>query len=129
MRPDGTGTPTRTTVSRWRPGSALSRAAFGLVVLISMVMLFAPASSVPNGPGGSDKLVHATMFTVLLLVGWYGRIPLRFLAPVLIAYGGVAEIIQGQIGRDEDFWDWFWDSVGVVMAVLVVLYIRTRRRD
>ncbi|GAA1698689.1 hypothetical protein GCM10009765_55130 [Fodinicola feengrottensis] len=93
-----------------------------------MVMLFSPASDVPSGPAGSDKVVHIMMFVVLLLVGAYARIPLRFLAPILVAYGGIAEVIQGQIGRDEDFWDWFCDSVGVVLAVLVVLYARTRRR-
>jgi hypothetical protein len=129
MKPHATGTPTLSRASRWRPGSSLSRAAFALATLITMVMLFAPSSDVPIGPEGSDKLVHAAMFAALLLLGWYARIPLRFLAPILVAYGGIAEIIQGQIGRDEDFWDWVSDSTGIVLAVLLVWYVRSRSRS
>jgi hypothetical protein len=125
MEPDVTDAPTR---SRWRSGSLLSRAVFATAVLVSMVMLFAPPSDVPSGPEGSDKVVHALMFAVLLIVGAYARLPLVVIVPVLIAYGGVAEIVQGLIGRDADFWDWVCDSCGVAIGVAVAAVVRSRHR-
>ncbi|WP_222854147.1 VanZ family protein [Fodinicola acaciae] len=97
-----------------------------IAVAVTMVMLFAPARDVPAGPEGSDKLVHCLMFAALVFAGAYARIPLRALAPALVAYGGVAELIQGQIGRDADLWDWLSDSAGIALAVAVVLFVRSR---
>ena len=52
---------------------ALARGAFAVVVLVSLAVLFAPASDVPSAPPGVDKLVHASLFAALALTGrWAG---------------------------------------------------------
>ena len=38
------------------------RGAFAVAVLVSLAVLFAPASDVPTAPPGVDKLVHASLF-------------------------------------------------------------------
>jgi hypothetical protein len=54
----------------------LSRGVFAVVVLVSLAVLFAPASDVPSSPPGVDKVVHADVAGImlgLLIWQWLGH--------------------------------------------------------
>ena len=68
---------------------------FGLAVLLSLVVLFLPASGVPSSPPGTDKVVHLLLFAVLAVTartaGWRA-------APVLaglLGYAALSEVVEG----------------------------------
>jgi hypothetical protein len=104
----------------------LSRGAFAVVVLLSLAVLFAPASDVPYAPVGVDKLVHASLFAALALTGRWAGVSRVVLAPVLVLYGAGSEVIQGFIGRDAAVGDWLADVVGVLLGLLVWQWLAPR---
>jgi hypothetical protein len=104
----------------------LSRGAFAVVVLLSLAVLFAPASDVPYAPVGVDKLVHASLFAALALTGRWAGVSRVVLAPVLVLYGAGSEVIQGFIGRDAAVGDWLADVVGVLLGLLVWQWLARR---
>lgn len=106
------------------------RVAFGLVVLLSLVVLFAPGSDVPTGVPVSDKLVHGGLFAALALTGVPAGVPPVGLATALAAYAGISEVLQGvlPISRDADWRDALADIVGVVVGLVLAVRLRPRGR-
>ena len=109
---------------------ALARAAFAVVVLVSLVVLFAPGPDVPPSPYNVDKLVHGGMFLALAVSGsWAGirRVPLGVL---LLVYAGGSELIQTipALQRDGSLADWIADAVGVLLGLLAWAWIARRQR-
>jgi len=98
---------------------ALSRGAFGLAALVSLAVLFAPASDVPSAPPGVDKIVHASLFAALAVTGRWAGVARGVLATVLVLYAAASEVIQGLIGRDAAVGDLLADVVGVLLGLLV----------
>jgi hypothetical protein len=97
----------------------LARGAFAVAVLVSLAVLFAPASDVPYSPPGVDKIVHASLFAALALTGRWAGASRVVLAPALVLYGAASEVVQGWIGRDAALGDWLADAVGVLLGLLV----------
>ncbi len=109
----------------------VARAVFGLVVLLSLVVLFMPGDGVPTGLPINDKVVHGTLFAALALTGsWAGlaRLPL---AGGLLAYAGVSEVLQAvlPIGRDGTVGDWLADAAGMLVGLAVATVLRARGGD
>ena len=99
---------------------ALSRGAFAAAVLVSVVVLFAPAGDVPSAPPGVDKVVHLLLFAVLAATGrWAGLRP-RPLALGLAAYAGLSELLQAvtPLGRSGSAADLLADLAGIALALL-----------
>lgn len=98
---------------------ALARGVFAVVVLLSLAVLFAPASDVPSAPAGVDKLVHVGLFAALALSGRWSGIATRVLAPLLVVYAGVSELLQGLavVDRSVSAADWVADVVGVLVGL------------
>jgi VanZ family protein len=97
----------------------LGRAAFAGVVVLSMVVLFAPARDVPGAPPGVDKLVHAVLFLALAATGrWAGLRPAP-LGAALVVYAAGSEVLQGLsgIGRSASVLDWAADVLGVLAGL------------
>jgi hypothetical protein len=93
--------------------------AFAVVVVVSLVVLFAPAGDVPGAPPGVDKVVHAAVFLALAATGrWAGLRP-GVLVPALVAYAAGSEILQGlpAIGRTSSVLDWVADIVGLLAGL------------
>jgi VanZ family protein len=112
-----------------RQHGALARGAFGLAVLVSLAVLFAPPSDVPSSPPGVDKIVHSTLFAALAVTGrWAGVVP-RLLTGLLVGYGAVSELLQGTdlVNRDASLADLVADAAGVVVGVLLWRLIAARR--
>jgi VanZ family protein len=112
---------------------ALARVAFAVAVLVSLAVLFAPASQVPFAPPGVDKIVHGVLFLVLALTGlWAGigrtGIGRTALGASLIAYAAVSEVIQGvtPLARTASVADWLADVVGVLAGLAVWALARRR---
>ena len=108
---------------------ALSRGAFAVVVLISLVVLFAPGRDVPPSPYGVDKLVHGGVFLALALTGSWAGMRRTALAVVLPVYAAASELIQTipALQRDGSIADWAADAVGVLLGLLLWAGF-TRRR-
>jgi len=68
--------------------------------------------------GLTDKDVHSLTFAILLVCAAlaFPKRPLFILVAVTVAFGGVSELIQQQVGRDGDILDWVADTVGVLCA-------------
>jgi VanZ family protein len=105
---------------------ALARGAFAVAVLVSLAVLFAPASDVPPSPPGVDKLVHAALFAALALAGRWAGIARTVLTAVLVLYAAVSEVVQGLIGRDAAVGDWIADVLGLLLALVVWEWLSRR---
>lgn len=108
----------------------LSRGAFAVALLVSLAVLFAPASDVPSAPPGVDKLVHGAVFLALAATGRWAGLGRAVLAGALVVYAVTSEIGQGLIGRDTAWGDVVADVVGALLGLLVwqLLVRRAARR-
>ncbi len=108
---------------------ALARGAFAVVVLVSLAVLFAPASDVPAAPPGVDKLVHGALFAALSLSGRWAGVPLGALVLLLVAYGAGSEVVQAlaPLARSGSVADWVADVAGV-LAGATLWELAARRR-
>ena len=104
----------------------VSRGAFAVAVLVSLAVLFAPASDVPASPPGVDKVVHASLFLALALTGRWAGVARVVLAPVLVLYAAASEVVQGLIGRDAAVGDWVADVVGILLGLLLWQWLARR---
>lgn len=116
--------PPRTTAVR----GALARGVFAVVVLVSLAVLFAPASDVPSAPAGVDKVVHLALFAALAASGRWAGVAARRLAVLLLGYAALSEVVQGlpALGRSMSPADWVADAVGVLVG-LVLWQLASRR--
>jgi hypothetical protein len=98
-----------------------ARGIFAIAVLVSLGVLFAPPSGVPDSPPGVDKLVHVALFAVLAGTGRWAGVRRDALAVALVAYAGVSEVLQGTelVDRDASVGDLVADSVGVLAGLLM----------
>lgn len=120
-------------MAAFRVSGTLARGCFGLALLASAAILFAPGSDVPPSPPGVDKLVHGSLFAVLALTGVWAGIRSRWFGFALVTYAGVSELIQMLPGlqRDGSFGDFAADVAGVLLGFLLwfaLLRILARRR-
>ena len=97
----------------------LSRGAFAVVVLVSLAVLFAPASDVPSSPPGVDKIVHGLLFLALAVSGRWAGIGEKVLGTALIGYAAVSELLQGltPLERSASVGDWLADVIGVLVGL------------
>lgn len=105
------------------------RILFGAALVLIFVLSLMP---VPEGLmvfSWQDKVEHALAFLVLGLLGERARIGgMRYWSPLLLAYGALIELAQGQTAhRMADPFDWVADAVGVAMAAALVIAWRARR--
>jgi len=117
-----------------RPGlrRRVATAAFVLACLVSLVVLFSPSSGAAGRVPHLDKLVHASVFGLLVLTGVlrFGRPRLAVLAAA--AYAVLSEVVQHVAlpGRTGDPTDVVADVTGALLGLLAVTLLRragTRR--
>ncbi|MCZ2816760.1 VanZ family protein [Modestobacter sp. VKM Ac-2984] len=99
----------------------LARGVFAVVVLVSLAVLFTPASGVPSAPAGVDKVVHVLLFAVLAVSGRWAGVGRAVLAIVLVVYAAVSELVQSLpvLNRSTSVVDLLADVAGVVVGLLV----------
>ena len=115
-----------------------------LVTIGILYMSFAPPSKFESIPKFShaDKIMHIAMYfalTIVLIYDFWKKNKGQFrsgkfvciciLFPVLL--GGIVEILQGLFfkPRSADWFDWFADGVGVLLAYLLIFLFLRKQRD
>ena len=100
---------------------ALARGAFAVAVLVSLAVLFAPASDVPSARPGVDKVVHFSLFLTLALTARWAGVGRQVTALSLLLYAVVSELLQGTdlVGRDAELLDGVADATGVLVGILL----------
>ncbi len=118
------------TTNVWETHGPLSRGAFAVVVLISLAVLFAPASDVPAGPPGVDKLIHAVLFAALALSGRWAGVGVRVIAGLLVVYAVVSELVQlfSPLARSASVADGLADLAGMTVGLLAWALLSRPRR-
>jgi VanZ family protein len=106
------------------------RLAFAVMVAVSLVVLFTPASGVPSGIQLNDKVIHGTLFAALAVTGRLAGIRWLPLALALVVYAGASEVLQSTLplNRDGDARDALADATGVLVGLGVVALLRANRR-
>ncbi|MFE4501285.1 VanZ family protein [Rhodococcus sp. NPDC056743] len=101
-----------------------------IAVVIALIMLFSPGSTVPSGPENSDKVTHTVMFVVLAMTSLYARIPWWLTALWLIAFAAISEVLQGvlPISRSGSVWDAAADLAGIAIGIGIAAVAGYRRR-
>lgn len=94
----------------------LGIAASAVVAAAISVLTLMPAQELPSAPGG-DKLHHFLAFSALVLpvVAVRPRNAL-WAVPLAIAYGGMIELIQPQVGRQGDWADALANALGALIG-------------
>ncbi len=110
---------------------SLARGAFALAVLVSLAVLFAPASDVPSAPAGVDKVVHLALFAALAVSGRWAGAGVRELAPLLLGYAAASEVLQGvtALDRGMSLADWVADALGVLLGLALWRLLAGRSRS
>ena len=108
---------------------ALSRGVFAVTVLVSLVVLFAPASGVPSSPPGVDKLVHLGLFAALAVTGRWAGAGASPLAALLVGYAVVSELVQGlaPVARSASVADGLADAAGILVGLSLWGLLARRR--
>lgn len=109
----------------------LSRGAFAIAVLVSLAVLFAPASDVPTAPAGVDKIVHGLLFLALALTGRWAGIRQSLLGVALVGYAVGSELIQEltPLDRSLSVGDWLADVGGAVIGLALWRLLTGRDAD
>ena len=104
---------------------------FVLSVLLSLVVLFTPASGVPTAPPGTDKVVHLLLFALLAWTGRAAGIRVWPLLGGLVVYAAASEVAQAllPIGRSGDVLDARVDVAGAALGVGLAVLVARRRPD
>ena len=107
------------------------RLIFWAATAFAFVMAVLPRP--PRVPGDpSDKVLHVIAFATLAALGaWaYRKLPLFRLAVALSLFGALIELAQAipALHRDSDIVDWVADTVAAAAVLLLVRWLRSRRR-
>jgi VanZ family protein len=96
-------------------------------LLVSVVVLFTPASGVPAALSGVDKLVHLALFTLLAVTARFAGTAAWAVLALLAAYAALSEVLQAllPIGRNGNVPDGLVDVAGVLLGVAA--YAAARR--
>jgi VanZ family protein len=91
---------------------------FWATLVFTLAAALAPATQAPSLMPW-DKAEHFTAFYVLMGIGSaaFAKRPLWLIGLLLSGFGGLIEIVQGQVGRDCDVFDWIADSLGVLAVI------------
>jgi len=106
------------------------QASFALALVLSVGILFAPASAVPSAPAGTDLVVHVVLFAALAYTGLLAGLSRPLTVIALLVYAAASELIQSMpvLNRAASPVDWLADAVGIGVGVGLSLALRRRAR-
>jgi VanZ family protein len=97
---------------------------FGFGLVLTTVLLLMPSYAVPKAFDFYDKAQHGLVFVALAVAGLMAYAQrLKTVCLGLCLYGGLMEVLQSALTttRHGDVLDWFADSVGIVVGLVVYL--------
>lgn len=102
---------------------------FAAAVLLSLAVLFMPASGVPTAPPGTDKVIHLLLFALLAVTGRLAGLRTPWLLAGLVAYAGLSEVLQAvlPIGRSGGLADALTDIAGAGLGLAAFAPVARRR--
>ena len=97
------------------------RAGLALAVVVQLVVLYSPTQRPMGGLSstlGVDKLVHASMFALVMVAGRRARLPRVPLLLLTVVHAPVSEAVQSALlpGRTGDPWDVVADLTGCLLG-------------
>ncbi|PCI60955.1 MAG: hypothetical protein COB34_01855 [Methylophilaceae bacterium] len=101
---------------------------WAFIGLVTTLLLMEQSHSIAGFPH-MDKLVHATLFTMLTLFGYWAYSKHSvWLYTGLMTYGGITELLQGAftMTRFASIYDWIADIVGILLCMLAIKMVKTR---
>ena len=109
------------------PKTHLIRVAAGSAAIVIAVASLSPQSpTIETGFG--DKLDHLAAYSVLSLLvalGWSGRVAPGVIVGVAVGFGGLLELLQTfSPGRQADWADFAVNSVGAVTGLALAMLVR-----
>jgi VanZ family protein len=110
-------------------GRALRRAVFAGCLALQLVVLYWPRTPSESGLPYVDKLIHFTVFALVVVTAVRAGLPRLPVFAVLALHAPVSELIQHYVlpHRDGDWTDATADLVGVAAGVLIVTFTSRRR--
>jgi VanZ family protein len=106
--------------------SAIRLAAAGATVVVAIASLSPQSPAVASGLG--DKLDHLaayTVLTVLMALGWAGRISIGIIFAAVACFGGFLELLQAfSPGRQPDWADFAVNTTGCLIGLAAAVLIR-----
>jgi VanZ like family len=107
-------------MDRLAVAGALSRGVFAGCLLVSLVVLFAPAGNVPAALPGVDTVVHLLLFAALAVAGRWAGFRTRQLALLLAGYAALSEVLQAvtPLARTGSLADLLADLAGAVLGLV-----------
>jgi VanZ family protein len=98
--------------------TVLAMPLFWATLAFTLFAALSPAAQAPTLMPW-DKAEHFTAFYVLtgIASAAFPRRPLWLVGLLLSGLGGAIELVQGQIGRDCDVFDWVADSLGILAVI------------
>ncbi len=106
--------------------SAIRLAAAGAAVVVAVASLSPQSPAVASGLG--DKLDHLaayTVLTVLMALGWAGRISIGIIFAAVAGFGGLLELLQAfSPGRQPDWADFAVNTTGCLIGLAAAVLIR-----
>jgi VanZ family protein len=106
--------------------AAALRTAFWVALAVALAVATRPAA--PE-TAMWDKLQHFLAYAALALLGRvaYPKAPWWLLAGGLAAHGLLIELLQGEVGRHRDLYDWLADCAGILATLALLRLLRGRR--
>jgi VanZ family protein len=105
----------------------LIRVAAGSVAIVIAVASLSPQSPVIE-TGFGDKLDHLTAYLVLSLLvtlGWSGRVAPGVIVGAAVGFGGLLELLQTfSPGRQSDWADFAANSLGALTGLAAAILVR-----
>lgn len=92
--------------------------AFGVACVVNLLALYTPRTAPGSGIPYADKVVHLLLFAAVAYTGTKIRLPLGWLAGVLVLNAAVSELVQHYWlpQRSGDVFDALTDVVGVALG-------------
>jgi VanZ family protein len=101
-------------------------AAAGAAVVVAVASLSPQSPVIATGLG--DKLDHLAAYavlTVLMALGWSGRIGLGFIFGAVVGFGGLLELLQEfSPGRQPDWADFAVNTTGCLIGLAAAVLVR-----
>jgi VanZ family protein len=104
----------RTDPARW------ARVAFGVAVVVNLLLLYWPRAVGGDGVPHVDKVAHVLTFASVAWAGRWAGIPRRWLVPVLALHAVSSELVQSFLLEDRsgDLADVVADCAGILLGAL-----------
>lgn len=98
----------------------VARVAFGVAVVVNLVLLYWPRAVGGDGVPHLDKVAHVLTFASVVWAGRWAGVPGRWLVPVLAGHAVTSELVQSFLlaGRSGDAADVVADCAGILIGAL-----------